>query len=135
VLNIDFAPTIAELASVSTPAFVDGRSLMPLVSGTQPAGWRSAFLIEHWAGGDGGYLLAPTYDAIRTETDKYIEYDAGEKELYDFSLDPYELESFAASADPTLVESLRTRLEALQACVEQTCREAEEGSYSGVQCG
>lgn len=126
VLNTDFAPTIAELTSVSAPAFVDGRSLMPLLSGTQPADWRSAFLIEHWAGGDGGYLMAPTYAAIRTETDKYVVYDAGEQELYDLSSDPNELESLAASADPTLVESLRTRLEALQDCAEQTCREAED---------
>jgi len=93
VLNIDFAPTIAELASVSVPTFVDGRSLVPMLSGTQPADWRSAFLIEHWAGGDVGFRLAPTCAAIRTETDKYVEYDTGEQELYDLASDPYELES------------------------------------------
>jgi N-acetylglucosamine-6-sulfatase len=128
VLNNDFAPTIAELAGVSASEFVDGRSLVPLLSGTQREAWRSAFLIEHWAGGDGDYKDTPTYAAVRTETHKYIEYESGEQELYDLSSDPYELVSLDASADPTLFESLRTRLEALQACAERTCREAEDSS-------
>lgn len=125
-LNIDFAPTIAELAGVSTPEFVDGRSLVPLLGGASPETWRSAFLIEHWSGGNGKQEQAPTYSAIRTETYKYVEDDPGDRELYDLSSDPDELESLHASADPTLIESLKARLEALKACAGQSCREAED---------
>jgi N-acetylglucosamine-6-sulfatase len=124
-LNIDFAPTIAELAGISTPDFVDGRSLTPLLSDTPPATWRSAFLLEHWNGGGGEPRQTPTYAAIRTGTDKYVQHAQGDEELYDLSSDPYELESLHASADPALVESLRSRLEDLKACAGESCREAE----------
>ncbi len=126
VLNIDFAPTIAELAGVPAPSFVDGRSLVPLLSGTTPETWRSAFLLEHWSGGGGGPRQVPTYAAVRTGTYKYVEYDNGERELYDLSSDPYELESQHDSADPALVGELESRLEALKECAGRSCREAED---------
>jgi arylsulfatase A-like enzyme len=51
-LNIDLAPTIAELAGVATPDFVDGRSLVPLLRGEgMPGGWRQAALIESYTPG------------------------------------------------------------------------------------
>jgi N-acetylglucosamine-6-sulfatase len=55
-----------------------------------------------------------------------VEYNTGAKELYDLSSDPYELESLHRSADPVLIESLKSRLEALKACVGESCREAED---------
>jgi arylsulfatase A-like enzyme len=39
-LNVDLAPTIADLAGVTPPDFVDGRSLVPQLRGEQPAAWR-----------------------------------------------------------------------------------------------
>jgi len=125
-LNIDFAPTFAELAGVSVPEFVDGRSLVPLLSGASPATWRSAFLIEHWSGGGGQPLETPSYAGIRNETHKYVEYDTGEKELYDLSSDPYELQSFPEGIDPALLDGFSSRLESLKDCAGQTCREAED---------
>jgi N-acetylglucosamine-6-sulfatase len=127
VLNIDFAPTFAELVGVSMPEFGDGRSLVPLLRGTLPTSWRSGFLIEHWNGGGGQPQETPTYAAIRTESHKYVEYNTGEKELYDLSADPYELDSIYESAEPALVNDLSSRLEALKDCGGQTCREAEDG--------
>ena len=44
-LNVDLAPTIAELAGVDLPG-ADGRSLVPILSGEAPA-VRTDFLIEH----------------------------------------------------------------------------------------
>jgi arylsulfatase A-like enzyme len=125
-LNIDVAPTVAELAGVSAPAFVDGRSLVPLLEGAPPAFWRSAFLLEHWSGGRAHHRLAPNYAAIRTETHKYVEHNSGDEELYDLSSDPHEQESLHASVDTELIESLKSRLEALKACAGQSCREAED---------
>jgi N-acetylglucosamine-6-sulfatase len=48
VLNNDLAPTFADLAGVEVPTFVDGRSLVPLLSDDPPPpeNWRHAFLVE-----------------------------------------------------------------------------------------
>lgn len=63
---------------------------------------------------------------MRTGTHKYVEYGNGEEELYDLEADPYELESLHESADPALIEDLKTRLEALRDCSGDDCREAED---------
>jgi arylsulfatase A-like enzyme len=47
VANIDLAPTIADLASVNTPPFVDGRSFAPLLT-HEPTLWRSVVLVEQF---------------------------------------------------------------------------------------
>ncbi len=124
--NIDFAPTFAELGGASAPSFVDGRSLVPLLGDTPPTtSWRTALRLENWRPGMPD-LAAPPYDGIRTETHKYVEHATGEKELYNLSSDPYELESQHKTAEPALAESLKSRLEALRDCVGESCRDAED---------
>jgi len=116
-LNSDFAPTFADLSGADFRA--DGRSLAPLLRGKDPP-WRSAVLLEKLGEG--------SFEGIRTETHKYVEYDTGRKELYDLQNDPYEMESLHESADPALVEDLNAKLEALKSCSEEGCREAEGAS-------
>ena len=52
--NIDIAPTIADLAGVIPPTYVDGRSLVPLFNSNRPPeqDWRQGYLIAYY--GDGG---------------------------------------------------------------------------------
>jgi hypothetical protein len=69
---------------------------------------------------------SPDFQAIRTGTHKYVEYDTGDVELYDLTADPYEMESLHESADPALVEELKAKLEALKSCSEEGCQEAED---------
>ena len=68
------------------------------------------------------------FRAVRTETHKYVEYENGEEELYDLTSDPYELENAHETADASLVEDLKARLEALRGCSGEECREAEDGA-------
>jgi N-acetylglucosamine-6-sulfatase len=74
-------------------------------------------------GGPGG---SPAFEAVRSETHKYVEYENGERELYDLEADPYELENIYESADPSLLEDLQTKLEELRTCSEEGCRQAED---------
>jgi N-acetylglucosamine-6-sulfatase len=153
-LNTDLAPTFADLAGTSFPA--DGRSLAPLMGGEEPASWRSSVLLEKLpledtseeekgkgkgkgkgknkakdeTGAAGvpkaGASGEPAFEAVRTGTYKYVEYDNGERELYDLTADPYEMESLHESADPALLEDLKAKLEALKSCSEEGCQEAED---------
>ena len=90
VINNDLAPTIADLAGASTPAFVDGSSFAPLLGGSPPSSWRQAFLEEGWPAGG---TTVPTNKGVRTQGHMYVEYETGERELYDLNADPYQLQS------------------------------------------
>jgi N-acetylglucosamine-6-sulfatase len=71
---------------------------------------------------------SPDFQAVRTETHKYVEYYNGDVELYDLQSDTYELENLQKSADPALLEDLKARLEALRDCSEEGCWEAEDAT-------
>ena len=118
-VNTDFAPTFADLADAEFQA--DGRSLVPVLGGNQDPSWRTSVLLERLPTQQG-------YQAVRTDTYKYVEYNNGEKELYDLRADPYELDNIYDSADPSLLEDLKARLEALRDCSGEGCREAEDAS-------
>jgi N-acetylglucosamine-6-sulfatase len=122
VINNDLAPTIAELAGASTPAFVDGSSFAPLLSSSPPSTWRSAFLEEGWPAGG---TTVPTNKGVRTQGHMYVEYDTGERELYDLRADPYQLQSKPRTGNEQLYSTLGSRLNALRACSGEACRSAE----------
>lgn len=105
VVNNDLTPTVAHLAGVAPRRPVDGRSLVPLLTGPAPADWRQRFLIEHWF--EGSDIDVPTYAAVRTGArdafpDRlYVEHygdpvnpdTVTDVELYDLVEDPDQLES------------------------------------------
>ena len=106
VLNIDLAPTFAELAGVAAPG-AEGRSLLPLLT-TPSTPWRSDFLVEHHL------TNLPSYCAVRSSTATYVRYATGEEELYLLTSDPYELVNRATDAtQQALMASMRARARAL----------------------
>jgi N-acetylglucosamine-6-sulfatase len=95
VLNIDLAPTFADVADVAAPT-TEGHSLLELLgSESASADWRDAFLIEH-LGRDGG-TNAPTFCAAHTERYVLARYSTGEEELYDLAHDPHQMTNVAGS--------------------------------------
>src|SRR3989344_6521810 len=105
VLNIDLAPTIAQLSGVAPASLVNGQSLVPLLSNPS-ADWRSDFLIEYVGGNF----------AVRNKQYKYVELGTGDKELYDLTVDPYELTSQHNNpAYASIINTLHTRLLELKA--------------------
>jgi arylsulfatase A-like enzyme len=90
-LNTDFLPTFTDFAGVTTPEYVDGRSLRPVLEGTATS-WRTAILLERRVDENPN----ASFYGIRTSAGKkYIEYGGGFKELYDLKADPYELRACA----------------------------------------
>jgi len=132
-LNIDLAPTFAALAGVPIPSFVDGRSLTRWLGTAPPQGlWREAFVIEHYA--DHRPSARPTrqqrqvpgFVGLRTREYVYVEYETGERELYDLAADPYQLQNIVASVPRELIDRLSSRLATLRACRGQTCARMED---------
>ena len=125
VINNDLAPSFADMAGIAPPAFVDGRSFLPLLADPiRP--WRTGFGIERRERETQEIEGAATFDAIRTSRHLYVRYASGEIELYDLDDDPYQLDNIAASADKTLLATLERRASALASCAGSYCREVED---------
>lgn len=116
VLNIDLAPTFAELAGIPIPDSVDGRSLAPLLRAGPPGldQWRSDFLVEHFGEG--------VSSALRTPDVLYAELESGEREFYDMRKDPYQVDSQHRKVDPSVLEPFSHRIAVLAQCRGAGCR-------------
>jgi arylsulfatase A-like enzyme len=118
VQNLDFAPTILELAGVEIPGRMQGRSMVPLLHGEEPGDWRDAVYYHYYEGPEvqhGWHAVARHY-GLRTEryTLAYFP-DHDEWELFDLETDPEQLRS--VYGDPSYAEiqrSLKVKLDELQ---------------------
>ena len=121
-LNTDYLPTLTDLAGIQTPAYVDGRSLRPVLEANATTTWRSAILLEQrYAVGSGVSFSG----VLASNGGKYVEYDGGAREFYNLATDPYELSNaYNATAPPT---ALASRLQTLKSCSGDSCRAAEDG--------
>ena len=110
VLNVDIAPTILQLADHNVPEQVQGRSLVPLLTGQRPK-WRTDFFYEHLF----NHPKIPKTEALRTQRFKYARYiDFDYEELYDLKSDPQETVNLAKNEKyRRTLKSLRKRCDEL----------------------
>jgi arylsulfatase A-like enzyme len=136
--NIDLAPTIAALAGLEVPGFVDGRSLVPLLRNEASPPWRDAVAIERASRNEveaadevnaalkdiGTKPFNPPFRGLRTMDRVYIEYpNSSEQELYDLAADPAQLQNLAGDPDhANELDDLQAWSEALRSCAGASCR-------------
>jgi arylsulfatase A-like enzyme len=75
-------------------------------------------------------LTIPEFHGIRVDGYTYVEYVTGEKELYDLTKDPYQLNNLASKADPALLKEFSDRVAALVKCKADSCRAAEDQPFT-----
>lgn len=150
-LSIDLAPTVLDWAGIPIPDRMDGRSLVPVLSGAG-GGWRNDFVAEYGGAGYTGrdgiaqeqipgtdtpivYALdMPSWSAVRTDRYLYVRWyererplDRREYELYDLWTDPYQLTNLiktpeGRAAHTDVVAALDRRLTTLTTCSGAGCR-------------
>jgi arylsulfatase A-like enzyme len=119
---VDLFPTLCELAGISIPENIDGKSLAPILEDTNTS--VKEYAVSQWPAGSGmGY-------AIRDGRYRYVEwikngntlkpYDGSRvfgRELYDYEKDP--LEKFNVVDDPDYADTLRIMQIRMQNFFEQ----------------
>jgi arylsulfatase A-like enzyme len=92
VMNLDLAHTFLEIGGARPDPGMQGVSLLPLLRGTDPAGWRDAIYYQYFAYPD-WHMVHRQY-GIRTRTHKLIHYyEVGRWEMFDLVRDPAEMRS------------------------------------------
>jgi arylsulfatase A-like enzyme len=120
--NVDLAKTFAAIGGAGMRG--DGHSLLGLLHGRRPAGWRNAALVEHhgpvlprdpdFQRASGGN--PDTYEAMRGDGFLYVEYRDGEREFYDLRRDPFELDNLARNLPAAELAGLHDELVRMRSC-------------------
>lgn len=124
VLNIDIAPTVLEIAGITAPPTMHGKSVVPLVTGvpnaSAPVKWRDAWYYEYFEFPDVSHNVN-RHRGVRTEKWKYIHYFdppfqfKEEFELYDLENDPEERVNLAKHpAQQAVLKELREKMTKLR---------------------
>jgi arylsulfatase A-like enzyme len=116
--NLDLASTFLEMAGLTPPADMQGRSLVPLLKGETPADWRKTFYY-HYYEFPGAHCVRRHYGVTdgRTKLIHFYEKDVNEWELYDLYADPNEQTNFydspvyAQARERLMTELTRLRTE------------------------
>jgi arylsulfatase A-like enzyme len=114
VQNLDYAQTILEMAGITPPADMQGRSLVPLLKGKNPK-WRNSLYYHYYEGENSWHKVAKHY-GIRTERYKLIHfYTHDEWELYDLKNDPKEMRNLYNNSEyKELIKKLKAQLKTIR---------------------
>ncbi len=104
---VDLYPTLADLAGLTAPAGLEGRSLRPLLDNPN-ASWEHPAFTQVQRNGFPGH-------SVRTERWRYVEWDRGAKgrQLFDYTADPEEQNNLAD--DPRYADTVATLQKVLHA--------------------
>jgi N-acetylglucosamine-6-sulfatase len=117
VANIDLAPTITRATGVTPRRVADGVPLQTLAN--DPTAFTDRRLMLE----DGPLFARITYHTLRTERFKYTYWQTGERELYDFLADPYEMNNLVGKPEAGLIElAMYYRLAYMVSCAGTTCQ-------------
>ena len=134
-LNLDWAPTILDLAGVPVPAQMQGRSLVPFLRGELAASWRKDWLYEYYE--YPGPHNVKKNRGIRTQRYKLIHYYEApqEFELYDLKQDPGELHNlYGEAAHAQLARELMARMAELRKETLDVDQPLASTSAAGAHC-
>jgi arylsulfatase A-like enzyme len=126
VSNIDFAPTLVDVADADAGRRMDGVSLLPTIRDPSKRPER-ALEIEALAPLFAGDIPINAWDqpytGVRTDRYTYVVWtETGEKELYDLRQDPYQLENVAGDPGYAEIERrLAAKLAKLRDCRGKAC--------------
>jgi arylsulfatase A-like enzyme len=109
-INPDFAPTFMDMAGLPVPADMQGFSLVPLLKGETPSGWRTSYYYRYYH--DPGDHNTRAHYGVRTTTQKLIYFWKKDQwEMYDLASDPDELHNlYNDPAQQEAVAKLKTEL-------------------------
>ena len=130
VANIDLAPTFLDLAGLPVPAFMQGRSLAPLLRGESPAYWRTSFYYRYYH--DPGHHRTAAHYGVRTATHKLIHYWKKDAyELFDLTKDPTEQHNLLFDQAEAQRPEVAARFEELKTEIARLQKEyRDEGQYA-----
>ena len=104
-LNIDLAPTILELAGIDKPNYMQGESMLDIITGKKNSKWRKSILFEYYVD-DAWPYAGPDQLAVRTNqfklVDNFLENDIDE--LYDLINDPGEMNNLINDEEYETIE-------------------------------
>lgn len=115
IANIDFAPTLLEIAGITAKTPIQGKSFLPTLKGEKDKNWRQS-IYYHYYEFPFWHHVQPHY-GIRTDryTLAHFYYNIDKWELYDLEKDPLQIHNLIDDpAYQKVVRKLKKQLAALQ---------------------